>query len=180
MIEVEDLVMVEQSNDYKTYSLILHKVCKMVKEQADGLEVSMELYGKLGFAGSASELLKLMVLMRNANKSGKSIQRFLFAMAEKSLFVASMYLNETCESLCQKQLDLYEVKNRRYGNSFRECFVRDGYPYAFGHLQEKINRICSLASSGEVVEDEPLVDSYKDLLGYCVLTIMETYGTERI
>lgn len=172
--------MVEQSNDYKAYSLILHKVCRMINEQANDLEVSRELYGKLGFVGSASELLKLMVLLRDAHKHGKSIQRFLFTMAERSLVVMSMYLNEACESLCQKQLDLYEVKNRRYGNSFRECFVKDGYPYAFGHLQEKINRICALASSGEVVENEPLIDSYKDLLGYCVLTIMETYGTSGI
>ena len=152
----------------------------MIKEQTNDLEVSRELYGKLGFVGSASELLKLMVLMRDAHGHGKTIQHFLFAIAERSLIVMSMYLDEECESLCQKQLDLYEVKNRRYGNSFRECFIKDGYPYAFGHLQEKINRICSLASSGEVVENEPLIDSYKDLLGYCVLTIMETYGTSRI
>ena len=172
--------MAEQNNDYKTYSLILTKICRMVNEKANELEISKELYGKLGFVGSASELLKYMVLMRDAHKRDKSIQTYLFYMAERSLLVMSMFLGETCEELCQKQLALYEVKNRRYGNSFRECFEKDGYPYAFGHLQEKINRICSLAASGEVVENEPLIDSYKDLLGYCVLTIMETYGTNRI
>lgn len=75
--------------------------------------------------------------------------------------------------LCRRQLGLYELKNRRYGNSFAKCFSKFGWAYALGHLHEKYDRIVSLMNVEEEAVDEPILDSFKDFLGYCLLIMVE-------
>ena len=94
-------------------------------------------------------------------------------MAMEALLTLSWYIVSDYNDIIGSQIELFKTKNKRYGNAFSECFAKDGYPYAFGHLQEKINRICSLLTLNEDAKEEPVIDSYKDLLGYCILTLIE-------
>lgn len=129
-------------------------------------------FDKLGLFASAAYFLRLMHEIRN-NANTEKLQGVIKDMGMLCLLTISWCCDLPCDKIVSSQIDLFLLKNKRYGNSFRECYKKDGLPYAFGHLQEKINRICSLLVLKEESNEEPLTDSLKDLLGYCVLTLIE-------
>lgn len=140
------------------------------KEIVDG-------YSKLGLSASAYVLYWDMGFLRKF-RTLEGMRKNLLAMAKTSLITISIFRNVAVQTLAKEQMELYKVKNRRYGNSFAECYAIDGKAYAFGHLQEKINRICALLRLHEEAKEEPIVDSFMDLFGYCVLTLCELDKSE--
>lgn len=94
-------------------------------------------------------------------------------MAANAMQAIMVIENIGKRELCSRQLALYELKNRRYGNSFAKCFFMFGWAYALGHLHEKYDRIVSLMNLEEEAADEPILDSFKDFLGYCLLIMVE-------
>lgn len=141
-------------------------------KNADGRSALKEDFGKLGLYTSAVYFMRIMHEIRDADEVA-GLQAAVMDMAVVCLLTISWYESIPCDEIVSAQIELFVVKNKRYGSSFHECFVKDGYPYAFGHLQEKINRICSLLTLNEKANEEPLTDSLRDLLGYCVLTLIE-------
>lgn len=141
----------------------------------DGLDEDM---GKLGEFACASYLLQGMRNLMDENPQDQSANKeavlahlkYMMIIAKKG--VSSLTFDDD-KTILDKQFELYKLKNRRYGNSFSECFREFGMAYALGHIQEKINRICALLVLGEEDCAEPLSDSFRDLLGYCVLTKCE-------
>lgn len=127
---------------------------------------------KLGLFAAAHYSLRHMRRLRRAKKND-STRDELLKLAMCATTVIARVTDTDAKKVLDAQFELYQTKNRRYGNSFTECYQLDGKPYAFGHLQEKINRICSLLMLDEDVAEEPLLDSFRDLLGYCVLTLCE-------
>lgn len=139
----------------------------------DGVVISMrEDFGKIGLFASAANFLQIMHDLRST-EDDELVRKYVSGMAMECLLTISWYTGKLCEQIVNAQVELFLVKNKRYGNAFSECYRKDGRAYAFGHLQEKINRICSLLVLDEEAKEEPLIDSYKDLLGYCILTLME-------
>lgn len=176
MIGEEDLVMVEQGNkDGKMYAYLIHRIGDMVTSPKYANEVSTmrECYGKMGLYASASDFLRMIEDARLRRDNKEELDECIRTLACEALLIISIYMGTEPSDVVRSQLEMYELKNLRYGNSFAECFAKDGYPYAFGHLQEKANRICSLLTLNEEVGEEPILDSYKDFLGYCVLTLVE-------
>lgn len=137
------------------------------------LDLLKESYGKLGLYASAADFVQDIYYVRKMAEDDGTQREGIRKLGLDALCALHLYSGEPVGKIIEKQIDLYSLKNKRYGNSFSECYALDGLPYALGHLQEKINRICSLLMLNDTAKDEPIVDSYKDLLGYCVLTLCE-------
>ena len=84
--------------------------------------------------------------------------------------------------ITDEMLDLYEIKNKNYGDSFSKQFQEYGLTSVCIRLEDKLNRLKSLnkqiseAKNGIVdidVDDESIKDTLIDLANYSVLAIME-------
>ena len=70
--------------------------------------------------------------------------------------------------------ELYERKNRDYGDSFHISFVEEGMAMARIRLGDKLNRFKTLSKShSQEVKDESIRDTLIDLANYAIMTIME-------
>lgn len=70
--------------------------------------------------------------------------------------------------------NLYDAKNRDYGDSFGKSFQEWGMPMACIRLTDKLNRLCALTKSGEQrVQDESIEDTLRDLANYSIMTLIE-------
>lgn len=70
--------------------------------------------------------------------------------------------------------NLYDAKNRDYGNSFSQSFEKWGLPMACIRLGDKLNRLESFAKNQKMqVADERVEDTLIDIANYAILTLME-------
>lgn len=165
----------QNKSDLESYIFHINRICDMLSDKGcvGKIATLRECYGKLGLFASAEDFLVLIHNARVDLVNESNIKIDIDDIALTALLVISLYTDTEPKEIVESQIDLYKLKNKRYGNSFAECFAKDGYPYAFGHLQEKANRICSLLTIDDEAKEEPILDSYKDLLGYCILTLVE-------
>ena len=86
------------------------------------------------------------------------------------------------KAITNEMFDLYEIKNKNYGDSFSKQFQEYGLTSVCIRLEDKLNRLKSLnkqiseAKNGIVdinVDDESIKDTLIDLANYSVLAIME-------
>ena len=76
--------------------------------------------------------------------------------------------------------NLYDAKNRDYGDSFGKSFQEWGMPMACIRLTDKLNRLCALTKSGEQrVQDESIEDTLRDLANYSIMTLIELERRKR-
>ena len=76
--------------------------------------------------------------------------------------------------------NLYDAKNRDYGDSFGKSFQEWGMPMACIRLTDKLNRLCALTKSGEQrVQDERIEDTLRDLANYSIMTLIELERRKR-
>lgn len=76
--------------------------------------------------------------------------------------------------------NLYDAKNRDYGDSFGKSFQEWGMPMACIRLTDKLNRLCALTKSGEQrVQDESIEDTLRDLANYSIMTLIELEWRKR-
>ena len=81
------------------------------------------------------------------------------------------------EDICFRLRDLYEKKNKDYGDSFSKSFQDWGLPMSCIRLTDKLNRLSSFARNADIqVKDESVVDTLMDLANYSIMTIMELEG----
>lgn len=77
---------------------------------------------------------------------------------------------DIAQELCQ----LYEKKNRAYGNSFGETYKKLGVISAVTRISDKYNRLCNLATNEDIDNlGESLEDTLKDMASYAIMTLME-------
>lgn len=78
--------------------------------------------------------------------------------------------SKIAEELC----NLYERKNRAYGNSFSNTFKKLGIISAVTRLSDKYERLCNLVTNPEIDDlGESIEDTLRDMASYCIMTIME-------
>ena len=86
------------------------------------------------------------------------------------------------KEITNEMINLYEIKNKNYGDSFSKQFQEYGLTSVCIRLEDKLNRLKSLnkqiseAKNGIVdinVDDESIKDTLIDLANYSVLAIME-------
>jgi iron uptake system EfeUOB component EfeO/EfeM len=70
--------------------------------------------------------------------------------------------------------ELYERKNKDYGDSFHISFLEEGMAMARIRLSDKLNRFKTLTkTSHQEVNDESIRDTLIDLANYAIMTVME-------
>ena len=70
--------------------------------------------------------------------------------------------------------NLYEAKNKAYGNSFGDTFQKLGIISAVTRISDKYNRLCNLATHPDIDNiGESLDDTLRDLAIYAIMTIVE-------
>ncbi|WP_061280808.1 nucleotide modification associated domain-containing protein [Clostridium botulinum] len=78
------------------------------------------------------------------------------------------------KNICQDLNKLYEAKNKDYGDSFGKSYQEYGLTMACIRLEDKLNRLKSLAKGSEQqIKDESIEDTLKDLANYSIMTIIE-------
>lgn len=68
--------------------------------------------------------------------------------------------------------DIFEKKNTDYGNSFEESLEKHGLIAAVVRMEDKMLRLTNLSKkeSEQLVNDESLIDTLKDLSNYALMT----------
>ena len=70
--------------------------------------------------------------------------------------------------------ELYERKNKDYGDSFHTSFIEEGMAMVRIRLGDKLNRFKTLTKSNQQeVKDESIRDTLIDLANYAIMTVME-------
>ena len=77
----------------------------------------------------------------------------------------------TFEDLTKEMNQLYESKNRDYGNSFDKTLDEFGVVAGLIRMNDKMNRIKSIYNKDTNVKDESLEDTLIDLANYAVMTL---------
>lgn len=84
-------------------------------------------------------------------------------------------------SITSNMLELYELKNKNYGDSFSKSYNEFGLTMACIRLQDKLERLKSLNRQGSEAncDDESIIDTLTDLANYSVMTIMEVQNEKQ-
>ena len=70
--------------------------------------------------------------------------------------------------------NLYDAKNRDYGDSFGQSFRKWGLPMSCIRLGDKLNRLDSFAQKKDMhVSDESVEDTLCDMANYAIMTLVE-------
>lgn len=78
------------------------------------------------------------------------------------------------EEICKELNELYELKNKKYGDSFGKTFEEYGPAMLCIRLEDKLSRAKQLLLHGESeTDDESIIDTLKDLANYSIMGIME-------
>ena len=76
--------------------------------------------------------------------------------------------------ICNKLNQIYEQKNKAYGDSFGETFNKLGIISAVTRISDKYNRLVNLATNPDINKgDEAIEDTLLDMANYCIMTYME-------
>lgn len=77
--------------------------------------------------------------------------------------------------ICGELNDLYERKNKDYGDAFHKSFVEEGMAMPRIRLGDKLNRFKTLTRNpdNQAVQDESVRDTLIDLANYAIMTIIE-------
>ena len=66
-------------------------------------------------------------------------------------------------------MNLCEKKNKDYGSSVQDTFLRFGDLSYLTRITDKYNRILTLINKDNEVKDENLIDTIRDMGNYCFL-----------
>ena len=70
--------------------------------------------------------------------------------------------------------NLYEKKNKAYGDSFGSTFDKLGIISAVTRISDKCNRLCNLATNPDLDNlGESIEDTLQDLASYAIMTLIE-------
>lgn len=77
------------------------------------------------------------------------------------------------KNITTKMSELYKAKNHDYGDAFGQTFAELGIISAITRISDKTNRLKSLATKDQHVDDERIEDTLIDLANYAVMTLIE-------
>ena len=88
---------------------------------------------------------------------------------------------EKHKKICERLNQIYQAKNRDYGDSFGEMYKKLGIISSITRMGDKYNRLVSLCTKPESerrVKDESIKDTLYDLANYAIMTIIELESEE--
>ena len=77
------------------------------------------------------------------------------------------------KNITTEMSELYSKKNHDYGDAFGQTFAELGIISAITRISDKTNRLKSLATKDQRVDDEKIEDTLMDLANYAVMTLIE-------
>ena len=77
------------------------------------------------------------------------------------------------KAITTEMSELYSKKNHDYGDAFSQTFAELGVISAITRISDKTNRLKSLATKDQRVDDERIEDTLMDLANYAVMTLIE-------
>ena len=77
------------------------------------------------------------------------------------------------KAITTEMSELYSAKNHDYGDAFGQTFAELGIISAITRISDKTNRLKSLATKDQLVDDERIEDTLMDLANYAVMTLIE-------
>lgn len=78
----------------------------------------------------------------------------------------------TYDELLAKMKDIHDRKNKDYGNSAHDTYVKYGLVSYLTRMDDKMNRVTSLYNSKEqLVDDEKITDTLIDLANYAIMAV---------
>lgn len=77
------------------------------------------------------------------------------------------------KNITTEMSELYSKKNHDYGDAFSQTFAELGIISAVTRISDKTNRLKSLATKDQRVDDERIEDTLMDLANYAVMTLIE-------
>lgn len=81
---------------------------------------------------------------------------------------------QSFKNIANELCDLYEKKNKAYGNSFGDTYKKLGIISAVTRISDKYNRLCNLATNPNIDNlGESIEDTLKDLAAYSIMTLNE-------
>lgn len=83
---------------------------------------------------------------------------------------------ERHNAICNELFETYVKKNNDYGNSFGETFEKLGIISAVTRITDKVNRLQNLCINKQLVDDESIGDTIRDLANYAIMTLIEIEG----
>jgi hypothetical protein len=88
---------------------------------------------------------------------------------------------EQFKHITQELCDLYEKKNKAYGNSFGDTYKKLGIISAVTRISDKYNRLCNLTTNPNIDNlGESIEDTLKDLAAYAIMTLVELQNTQKL
>lgn len=88
---------------------------------------------------------------------------------------------ETFRKITEEIANLYEAKDKAYGNSFGSTYEKLGIISAVTRISDKYNRLCNLATNADVDNlGESIEDTLKDMVAYGVMTLMELRNEKKV
>ena len=86
---------------------------------------------------------------------------------------------EIHKKICSGLSEIYRKKNAAYGDSFGKTYRELGIISAVTRMEDKMNRIASLATGTKnEVTDESIKDTLGDLANYAIMTLIEIKGEQ--
>lgn len=72
------------------------------------------------------------------------------------------------EKILQEELEVFKLKNQKYGNSFEKSLDKYGIIAGLVRISDKFNRLENLILTNDSgTDDESLEDTLKDMANYC-------------
>lgn len=83
------------------------------------------------------------------------------------------------KNITTEMSELYSKKNHDYGDAFGQTFAELGIISAITRISDKTNRLKSLATKDQRVDDERIEDTLMDLANYAVMTLIELRDNDK-
>ena len=79
------------------------------------------------------------------------------------------------KNICEELNKIYEIKNKRYNDSFNKSFNEYGLIMSCIRLDDKLSRFKALSKDKTLDDqkDESIKDTLKDLANYAIMTLIE-------
>lgn len=83
----------------------------------------------------------------------------------------------TYDDLLAKMKDIHDRKNKDYGNSAHDTYVKYGLVSYLTRMDDKMNRITSLwKNDSQLVDDEKIEDTLIDLANYAIMAVEDLHS----
>lgn len=110
---------------------------------------------------------------------GKATKAFRDTLADVTKSAPKEEEKSIFHQIAEEIADVLARKNHDYGDSFHDIYEEFGDLSTYMRLTDKMGRLKSMVQGKEMkVDDEPLVDVYRDIAGYCILTLVSRQRLE--